>query len=322
MAVHDEVSTFEINHRKKSLPRSVHILMGALSNMRPVKVKAEHRAVQQLPCHTCQINGDAARQSAPGNVPHQPAARPIARVLAACSDQQADTGPVPREANRRIGLLLEPLLFTILIYWLAGLRATMHSFLATAFITMLTINVSTACGCFFSSAFESVGLAMACLVPFDYVLMITSGLFVRLGYRDELPHRRTGCHSRKDHARIYTCARRAGITIGRWIFLHSPVPSTLPFIVAASVAEQFDCSPPTKAKWVQARGLVTPGFSQVGIVPCDTAGRRVFSGISRFTRPCISALLHSHLISPPPVFKTSLRAARTSEINSILGTPS
>ncbi|KAJ8887829.1 hypothetical protein PR048_014047 [Dryococelus australis] len=43
-------------------------------------------------------------------------------------------------------------------------------------------------------------------------------------------------------------------------------------------------------------GWITPGFSQVGIVPDDAAGRQAFSGISRFPHPCIPALLHSHLI--------------------------
>ena len=42
------------------------------------------------------------------------------------------------------------------------------------------MNVSTACGCFFSAAFNSVPVAMACLVPFDYILMITSGVFISL----------------------------------------------------------------------------------------------------------------------------------------------
>ncbi|KAJ8890287.1 hypothetical protein PR048_009795 [Dryococelus australis] len=46
------------------------------------------------------------------------------------------------------------------------------------------------------------------------------------------------------------------------------------------------------------RGRATPGFSLVGIVPDDGAGRRIFSGISRFPRPCIPVLLHSQLISP------------------------
>ena len=43
------------------------------------------------------------------------------------------------------------------------------------------MNVSTACGCFFSAAFNSIPLAMAYLVPFDYILMVTSGVFIKLG---------------------------------------------------------------------------------------------------------------------------------------------
>ncbi|KAJ8865950.1 hypothetical protein PR048_033473 [Dryococelus australis] len=60
-------------------------------------------------------------------------------------------------------------------------------------------------------------------------------------------------------------------------------------------------------------GGVTPGFTHVRTAPDDTAGLRVFSGISRFTRPCISALLHTHLASPSSAIKTSiLRAAQIS----------
>ncbi|KAJ8877618.1 hypothetical protein PR048_022073 [Dryococelus australis] len=64
-------------------------------------------------------------------------------------------------------------------------------------------------------------------------------------------------------------------------------------------------------------GRVTPGFSQVGIVPDDASGQRVFSGTSHFPRPRIPALLHSHLISPSSALKTSLlRAAHISQLNS------
>ncbi|KAJ8888859.1 hypothetical protein PR048_008353 [Dryococelus australis] len=45
-------------------------------------------------------------------------------------------------------------------------------------------------------------------------------------------------------------------------------------------------------------GGVAPGFSRVGIVADDAAGRRVFSGIFRFPGPLIPALLHPHLASP------------------------
>ncbi|KAJ8880610.1 hypothetical protein PR048_017080 [Dryococelus australis] len=57
------------------------------------------------------------------------------------------------------------------------------------------------------------------------------------------------------------------------------------------------------------------GFSHVGIVPDDADGRRVFSGISRFTRPFIPALLHTHLISPSLTLKISwFRAAQISSL--------
>ncbi|KAJ8898396.1 hypothetical protein PR048_003756 [Dryococelus australis] len=58
--------------------------------------------------------------------------------------------------------------------------------------------------------------------------------------------------------------------------------------LGATVAERLSRSPPTKANRVQY-----PARSHVGIAPVDAAGRRVFSGISRFpphfhsgTAPC------------------------------------
>ncbi|KAJ8874454.1 hypothetical protein PR048_025303 [Dryococelus australis] len=59
-------------------------------------------------------------------------------------------------------------------------------------------------------------------------------------------------------------------------------------------------------------GRVTPGFSQLGIMLDDAAGRRVFSGIFRFPCPFIPVLLHPHLASPSSALKTSmLRAAKS-----------
>ncbi|KAJ8887788.1 hypothetical protein PR048_014006 [Dryococelus australis] len=64
-------------------------------------------------------------------------------------------------------------------------------------------------------------------------------------------------------------------------------------------------------------GGVTSGFSHVGIVPGDVADGRVFSGISRFPRPFIPALLHTHLVSPSSALKTSsFRAAQISPLPS------
>ncbi|KAJ8868627.1 hypothetical protein PR048_030166 [Dryococelus australis] len=45
-------------------------------------------------------------------------------------------------------------------------------------------------------------------------------------------------------------------------------------------------------------GGAAPGFLHVRIVLNDAASRRIFSGISRFPRPCIPALLRNHFASP------------------------
>ncbi|KAJ8888392.1 hypothetical protein PR048_007882 [Dryococelus australis] len=65
-------------------------------------------------------------------------------------------------------------------------------------------------------------------------------------------------------------------------------------------------------------GLVASGVLHVGIVPDDVAGRRVFSGSSRFAHSCILALRHSHLISPSLAINSSLlKATQISQLNSI-----
>ncbi|XP_017128226.1 protein scarlet [Drosophila elegans] len=78
------------------------------------------------------------------------------------------------------GMILEPLIFVIICYWLTGLRSTFYAFGVTAMCVVLVMNVATACGCFFSTAFNSVPLAMAYLVPLDYIFMITSGIFIQV----------------------------------------------------------------------------------------------------------------------------------------------
>ncbi|KAJ8870635.1 hypothetical protein PR048_029658 [Dryococelus australis] len=68
-------------------------------------------------------------------------------------------------------------------------------------------------------------------------------------------------------------------------------------------------------------GGFAPEFSHIVIVPDDAAGRRVFLGISRFPRSCISALLHTHLAPAPsadvkdrPNFEQLLWAALNIEV--------
>ncbi|KAJ8866207.1 hypothetical protein PR048_032050 [Dryococelus australis] len=45
-------------------------------------------------------------------------------------------------------------------------------------------------------------------------------------------------------------------------------------------------------------GGVISGFSHVEIMPDDATGRRVFSRVSLFPRPCIPSVIHPHLASP------------------------
>ncbi|KAJ8889546.1 hypothetical protein PR048_009045 [Dryococelus australis] len=64
-------------------------------------------------------------------------------------------------------------------------------------------------------------------------------------------------------------------------------------------------------------GRVTPGSSHVGIMPDDATGRWVFSGFSRFTRPCIPTLLHTRSTSPSLALKNSIWLCRPSGRNVI-----
>ncbi|KAJ8886673.1 hypothetical protein PR048_012885 [Dryococelus australis] len=66
------------------------------------------------------------------------------------------------------------------------------------------------------------------------------------------------------------------------------------------------CSPTHQDEPGSIPGQITPGFSQVEIVPDDAAGQRIYSGISHFPWSCISALRHSHLISPLSTVKSSI----------------
>lgn len=51
-------------------------------------------------------------------------------------------------------MIIEPLIFVIICYWLTGLRSTFYAFGVTAMCVVLVMNVATACGCFFSTAFN------------------------------------------------------------------------------------------------------------------------------------------------------------------------
>ncbi|KAJ8880092.1 hypothetical protein PR048_020715 [Dryococelus australis] len=64
----------------------------------------------------------------------------------------------------------------------------------------------------------------------------------------------------------------------------------------------LDYSPPRRTEFRIPAGQ----FPHVGIVTDDDAARRVFSWSSRSSRPCISALLHTHIPSPLLALKASI----------------
>ncbi|KAJ8870912.1 hypothetical protein PR048_027213 [Dryococelus australis] len=81
-----------------------------------------------------------------------------------------------------------------------------------------------------------------------------------------------------------------------------------------------DYSPPTKANRGSIPCGIAPGFSHLITTPGEAAGPRFFfrSGISRFLRPGIPELLHSHLASPSSALKASmLRAALLSPFHTV-----
>uniref|UniRef100_A0A182N0T9 ABC transporter domain-containing protein n=1 Tax=Anopheles dirus TaxID=7168 RepID=A0A182N0T9_9DIPT len=77
-------------------------------------------------------------------------------------------------------ILLETCAFILIVYYLAHLRPTLLGLVVTVAASVLVMNVSIACGCFFSTLFPTVASAMSYLVPFDYILMITSGIFIKI----------------------------------------------------------------------------------------------------------------------------------------------
>ncbi|KAJ8868517.1 hypothetical protein PR048_030045 [Dryococelus australis] len=77
----------------------------------------------------------------------------------------------------------------------------------------------------------------------------------------------------------------------------------------AAMAERLVCSPPTQANRVRSPAGSLPGFSQVGIVPDDAAGRQVSLGGFPFPAPLqsdaapIITSFHPHRLSGPPYSK-------------------
>ncbi|KAJ8867543.1 hypothetical protein PR048_031345 [Dryococelus australis] len=77
------------------------------------------------------------------------------------------------------------------------------------------------------------------------------------------------------------------------VFENRNINNVIAFKDGTAVAERLTCS-----NQFQSPVGSLPDFRMWEFVPDDTARRRVFSGISRFPRPSIPALLHTHLYHP------------------------
>ncbi|KAJ8881325.1 hypothetical protein PR048_017806 [Dryococelus australis] len=89
------------------------------------------------------------------------------------------------------------------------------------------------------------------------------------------------------------------------------------FACTATAVRHGLCNPLTSGGTMALSSAARTAPSQVVIVPDDVAGRRVFSGISRFPHPFIQALLRTHLASPSSAFKSSILMVLCTETFSV-----
>ncbi|CAG0920997.1 unnamed protein product, partial [Notodromas monacha] len=78
------------------------------------------------------------------------------------------------------GFVVEPLLFTTIAYFMAGMRSGFYSFFMTALNIIIVANISCAAGCFFSATFETVNMIVIVLTPFMFSQVVTGGFFLNL----------------------------------------------------------------------------------------------------------------------------------------------
>ncbi|KAJ8878419.1 hypothetical protein PR048_018997 [Dryococelus australis] len=89
-----------------------------------------------------------------------------------------------------------------------------------------------------------------------------------------------------------------------------------PTFEGPATTERLDCSPPAKVNRVQSPRRVTPGFSQVWIVPDDAASRQVFSEHIPFPPPfafrrcSMRTSFHPHRLSRPRSTHALIKPAR------------
>ncbi|KAJ8897807.1 hypothetical protein PR048_003157 [Dryococelus australis] len=173
----------------------------------------------------------------------------------------------------------------------------------------------------FANKQDIVTLTNLIMQPMVFPVCLIAGIEPPVSYYAILPLRVNGygLTGRAQHIdvneRCHTSECRTSVTLRiynsvLWPSRQTAIPfsrsSTNAYTPGAAVAERLNCSPPTKASRVQSPAGSLPEFSRVGIARDDAADRRVFSGISRFPRPCIPALFRSRFFSPSSALKISL----------------
>ncbi|XP_043284562.1 protein scarlet-like isoform X2 [Venturia canescens] len=78
------------------------------------------------------------------------------------------------------GAIVQPFLYTALIFGIVGLKGGFAGFLFFAVPVMLSAAVATAVGCLMSAAFESIDTASLLAVPIDFLTLIFSGIYLHL----------------------------------------------------------------------------------------------------------------------------------------------
>ncbi|CAG0895867.1 unnamed protein product [Darwinula stevensoni] len=76
--------------------------------------------------------------------------------------------------------VVEPFVFTLVAYFLAGMRAGAFHFLMTAVGIVLVANTAAAAGFLFSASFDSVSMVVIALTPFMFTQVVTGGFFLSI----------------------------------------------------------------------------------------------------------------------------------------------
>ncbi|XP_015587459.1 protein scarlet isoform X2 [Cephus cinctus] len=79
------------------------------------------------------------------------------------------------------GAIFQPLLYSILVFNIVGLKGGFLGFILFVIPLVLSAASASALGCLMSAAFQSVATASLFSVPLDFITLMFSGLFLHLG---------------------------------------------------------------------------------------------------------------------------------------------